>query len=73
MTNAAPPFFTLTILLFVLIAAIFAMKYAAAAYRSRLEVRRQRAADEALDALRQDIGALTNRLAAVEKLLREVE
>jgi hypothetical protein len=72
-SNAAPQFFTLSILLLALIAMVFAMKYAAAAYRSRLEVRRQTATDAALDALRQEVGALTKRMTAVEKLLREVE
>jgi hypothetical protein len=57
----------------VLIALVFAMKYAAAVYRSRLEAHRQTATDEALDAVRQEIGALTARMTAVEKLLREVE
>ncbi|GGA91293.1 hypothetical protein GCM10011491_19120 [Brucella endophytica] len=72
MTNA-PYFFTLSIMAFVLIAAVFAMKYAAAAYRARLETRRQTTADGALDALRQQIENLTKRVGSVEKLLREVE
>lgn len=73
MSNAAPPFFTLSILLFLLIAAVFAMKYGAAAYRSWLEAGRQNATDDAIEALRQEVGALTKRLAAVENTLREVE
>lgn len=73
MSNAAPHFFTLSILLLVLIALVFAMKYAAAAYRSGLEARQQTATEEALDALRQEVGALTMRMSAIEKLLREVE
>ena len=73
MTNATPTFFPVSILLIVLIAVVFAMKYAAAAYRSRLEVHRQSATEEALTALRQEVAALTKRLAAVEKLLLEVE
>jgi hypothetical protein len=72
-SNAAPPFFTLSILLFLLIAAVFAMKYGAAAYRSWLEAGRQNATDDAIEALRQEVGALTKRLAAVENTLREVE
>ncbi|MBR0642688.1 hypothetical protein [Plastoroseomonas hellenica] len=73
MSNAAPHFFTLSILFLVLIALVFAMKNGAAAYRSRLEARRQTATDETLDALRQEVRALTTRMTAVEKLLREVE
>lgn len=73
MSNAAPHFFTLSILFLGLIALVFAMKYGTAAYRTRLEARQQTATDEALEALRQEVGALTVRMSAIEKLLREVE
>jgi hypothetical protein len=73
MTNASPHFFTLSLLVLAMIAAVFAMKYAAVAYRSRLELRKQTATDERLDALQQGVSALDTRVSAVEKLLREVE
>ncbi len=73
MISSAPQFFTLSILLLALILAIFAMKYAAAAYRSRLDANRQTATDESISALRQEVAGLGTRLSTVEKLLREVE
>ena len=73
MTEASSSFFLLFILALVAVVAVFAMKYTAAAYRSRLEAKRQGATDEVLGALRQDIGVLTTRVNTIEKLLREVE
>ena len=73
MTEASSTFATLSILVLVVVLLVFAMKYAAAGYKARLDARRQTQSDEALAALRQDVGALTTRLNTVEKLLREVE
>ena len=73
MTEVSPPFFVLTILILAAIMVIFAMKYAATIYRSRLEARRRNMTDAMLDALRQEVNALTTRVGAIEKLLREVE
>lgn len=73
MSHAAPQFFTLTTLILVLILLVFMMKYASAAYRSRIEIARQTATVEAVTALRQQVADLADRMAAMEKLLREVE
>ncbi|GAB1583905.1 hypothetical protein [Phyllobacterium phragmitis] len=73
MTEVSPPFFVLTIIILAAIMVIFAMKYAATIYRSRLEARRRNTTDAMLDALRQEVNALTTRVGAIEKLLREVE
>lgn len=63
------------IALFVLLAifAVFAMKYAASVYRSRLETQRLTSTDEAISALSEEVNQLTTRITAIEKLLREVE
>lgn len=73
MTEVSPPFFVLTIIILAAIMVIFAMKYAATIYRSRLEARHRNTTDAMLDALRQEVNALTTRVGAIEKLLREVE
>ncbi|MBB2974145.1 hypothetical protein [Mesorhizobium sp. RMAD-H1] len=73
MTEVSPPFFVLTIIILAAIMVIFAMKYGATIYRSRLEARRRNTTDAMLDALRQEVNALTTRVGAIEKLLREVE
>ena len=73
MTDATPHFFTLSILLLGLVALVFAMRYAADAYRGRLEAHRQTAAQTTLDTLHQEVRALAQRIGAIEKLLRDVE
>lgn len=72
MTNAHL-FVIFSILVLLVILAVFVMKYAASTYHMRLEARRQTASDDAVVALRQEVNGLTLRLNAVEKLLREVE
>ncbi|WP_428156319.1 hypothetical protein [Brevundimonas sp.] len=73
MTEASSVFYPLTLIILLGIIVLFAMKYAASIYRSRLDAKRVTASDETLAALRQEVSALTARLNAVEKLLREVE
>jgi hypothetical protein len=73
MAETLPNFYPVALFVLIAILTVFAMKYAAAAYRSRLETKRQIASDETLAALQQEVNALTTRMNAVEKLLREVE
>jgi hypothetical protein len=73
MAEPSSTFFVLSVLLLAAVLAVFAMRYAVAAYGSRLESRRQSAADESLDGLRREVAALATRVNAIEKLLREVE
>ncbi|WP_426128400.1 hypothetical protein [Pararhizobium sp. PWRC1-1] len=73
MTETSANFYPISILLLVAIFAVFAMKYAASAYRSRLDIKRVTGADEAIAGLHKDVTELRTRLNAIEKLLREVE
>lgn len=73
MAEASASFVLISILVVVAVLAVFAMKYASAAYRTRAEATRQTAADEQLAALRQEVSALAARVGTIEKLLREVE
>ena len=72
MTN--PHFFVIfSILVLLVILAVFVMKYAALIYHTRLEARQQTASNDAFVALRQEVIDLTSRIKAMEKLLREVD
>lgn len=73
MTETSANFYPISILFLVAIFAVFAMKYAASAYRSRLEIKRATNTDEAVAGLRTEVTELRVRLNAIEKLLREVE
>ncbi|WP_156358239.1 hypothetical protein [Sphingobium sp. Leaf26] len=73
MTDASSRFFLITVFILLLILVVFTMKYAASVYRSRLEAKRLTTSDETVVALRAEVGALTSRMNAVEKLLRDVE
>lgn len=73
MTEMSANFYPIPLLFLIAIFAVFAMKYAASAYRSRLEIKRVTNADEAVVELRTEVTELRARLNAIEKLLREVE
>ena len=73
MTETSANFYPISILLLVAIFAVFAMKYAASTYRSRLEIKQSTLADEKIAGLQKEVLELRMRLNAIEKLLREVE
>ncbi|MBD8688848.1 MULTISPECIES: hypothetical protein [unclassified Rhizobium] len=73
MTETSANFYPISILLLTAMLAVFAMKYAAAAYRSRLEIKRVTNADAAIAGLQTEVTELKARLEAIEKILREVE
>lgn len=73
MTETSANFYPITIFFLLAIFAVFAMKYAASAYRSRLDIKRVTATDEAVAGLQKEVTELRTRLNAIEKILREVE
>jgi Flp pilus assembly protein TadG len=73
MTESTPPFAMLTIVLFVIVLLIFAMKYAAQGFRARSEAARATDTDARLAALGEKTRDLESRLSRVETMLKEVE
>jgi hypothetical protein len=73
MAEASTHFFVLSILVLVAGLLVFAMKYASAAYQSRLKAKWQTDMETAMSALGEEMSRLSARMSSVEKLLREVE
>lgn len=73
MTESAPHFVMLTIILFTLVLLIFAMKYGAQIVRTRAEATKATDTDGQLVALNEKTRDLEARLVRIETMLKEVE
>lgn len=73
MTESAPYFVMLTIILFILVLLIFAMKYGAQIVRTRAEAAKATDTDGQLVTLNEKTRDLEARLVRIETMLKEVE
>ncbi len=73
MTESAPHFVTLTIILFILALLVFAMKYGVQLVRTRADAARASDTDAQLAVLHEKTRDIDARLVRIETLLKEVE